>query len=86
MPSRFFEGLAKLGAIVAKTLLRKQMFLSLAKQMFAVRNQVNVFASSQKHFRFVDATSAQCFSATATVIEKVREQGKELDGITYCRM
>ena len=60
-----FKGLAKLGNIVAETLLRMQMFPNLAAREtcvaeinFAVRKQKNVFAWSQKHFCFPDTTLA----------------------------
>ena len=60
-----FYGLAKLGNIVAETLLRVQMFCSLATQEtlfaeanFASMTQENVFESSQKHFCFKDANVA----------------------------
>ena len=55
------KGLAKLGNIVAETLLRMQMFPSLAAREtcvaetnFAARKTKNVFAWSQKHFCFPD--------------------------------
>jgi len=62
---REFKGLAKLGNIVAETLLWMQMFLSLAAREtcgvetnFAARKTKNVFAWSQKHFCFSDTNFA----------------------------
>ena len=59
------KGLAKLGNIVAETLLRMQMFPSLAAREtcvaetnFAARKTKNVFAWSQKHFCFPDTNFA----------------------------
>ena len=59
------KGLAKLGNIVAETLLRTQMFPSLAAREtyvaetnFAARKQENVFALSQKHICFSDTNFA----------------------------
>ena len=59
------KGLAKLGNIVAETLLRRQMFPSLAAREtyvaetnFAARKQENVFASGQKHFCYPDTNFA----------------------------
>ena len=59
------KGLAKLGNIVAETLLRTQMFPSLAAREthvaetnFAARKQENVFALSQKHICFSDTNVA----------------------------
>ena len=53
------RGLAKLGNVVAQTLLRRQMFRSLAAQEtsvaetnFAAGKQENVFTSGQKWFCF----------------------------------
>ena len=64
------KGLAKLGNIVAETLLRMQMFPSLAAREscvgetnFAARKTKNVFAWSQKHFCFpyTNFASETCF-------------------------
>ena len=59
------KGLAKLGNIVAETLLRRQMFPSLsmretyvAETNFAAQKQENVFASGQKHFCYPDTNFA----------------------------
>ena len=59
------KGLAKLGNIVAETLLRMQMFANLAAREtyvaetnFAARKTKNVFAWSQKHFCFPDTNFA----------------------------
>ena len=61
----FRKGLAKLGNIVAETLLRMQKFPSLAAREtcvaetnFAARRTKNVFAWSQKHFCFPDTNFA----------------------------
>ena len=63
--SREFKGLAKLGNIVAETLLRMQMFPNLAAREtcaaetnFATRKTKNVFAWSQKHFCFPNTNFA----------------------------
>ena len=63
--STFAKGLAKLGNIVAETLLRRQMFPDLAAREtyvsetnFAARKQENVFASGQKHFCYPDTNFA----------------------------
>jgi len=60
-----FQGLAKLGNIVAETLLLTQMFPCLAARQtyvaeanFASWKQGNVSESSQKHFYFMDANFA----------------------------
>ena len=64
------KGLAKLGNIVAETLLRMHMFPSLASREtcvaetnFAARKTKSVFAWSQKHFFFPDTNFASetCF-------------------------
>ena len=59
------KGLAKLGNIVAETLLRMQMFPSLAAREtcvaetnFAARKTKIVFVWSQKHFCFPDTNFA----------------------------
>ena len=59
------KGLGKLGNIVAETLLRMQMFPSLAAREtcvaetnFAARKTKNVFVWSQKHFCFPDTNFA----------------------------
>ena len=59
------KGLAKLGNIVAETLLRRQMFSSLAAREtcvgetnFAARKQENVFSSGHKHFCNLDTNFA----------------------------
>ena len=59
------KGLAKLGNIVVETLLRMQMFPSLAaretclaERNFAARKTKNVFARSQKHSCFPDTNFA----------------------------
>ena len=59
------KGLAILGNIVAETLLRMQMFPSLAARgtcvaetNFAARKTKKVFAWSQKHFCFTDTNFA----------------------------
>ena len=59
------KDLAKLGNIVAKTLLRMQMFPNLAARKtcvaetnFVARKTKNVFAWSQKHFCFPDTNLA----------------------------
>ena len=61
-PSGTLRGLAKLGNIVAETLLQTQMSPSLAAREayvaeanFASWKQGNVSESSQKHFCFTDA-------------------------------
>ena len=62
---RELKGLAKLGNIVAKTLLRMQMFPSLAAREtcvaetnFAARKQKMFLTRSQKHFCFPDTNFA----------------------------
>ena len=59
------KGLAKLGNIVAETLLRRQMFPNLtvqetyvAETNFAAQKQENVFASGQRHFCYPDTNFA----------------------------
>ena len=61
----FSYGLAKLGNIVAETLLQRQMFPSLAARetyvaeaTFASWKQGNVSESSQKHFCLTDGNFA----------------------------
>ena len=63
--SWLLKGLAKLGNIVAETLLRMQMFSSLAAREtcvaetnFVARKTKNVFGWSQKHFCFPDTNFA----------------------------
>ena len=63
--SWLLKGLAKLGNIVAETLLRMQMFSSLAARetcvaetRFVARKTKNVFGWSQKHFCFPDTNFA----------------------------
>ena len=59
------KGLDKLGNIVAETLLRRQMFPSLAgletyvaETNFAALKQENVFALCQKHFCYLNTNFA----------------------------
>ena len=61
-------GLAKLGNFVAETLLRRQMFPSLAARetSFAARKQENVFALGQKHFTLLAEVSFPLYSANTT--------------------
>ena len=71
-------GLAKLGNIVAETLLRMQMFPNLAAREtcvaetnFAARKTKNVFAWSQKHLCFPDKNFA-----SETYVSQFSQPGK----------
>ena len=66
LPSLLLKGLAKLGNIVAETLLRMQMFPSLAAQEtcvaetnFGARKTKTVLAWSQQYFCFPDTYVSQ---------------------------
>ena len=68
---REFKGLAKLGNIVAETLLRTQMFPNLAARETCVAETKNVFVWSQKHFCFPDTNFA-----SETYVSQFSQPGK----------
>ena len=63
--------LAKLGNIVAETLLQMQMFPSLAARETCVAETKNVFGWSQKHFCFPDTNFA-----SETCVSQFSQPGK----------